>query len=312
MEHIDLLALADFNLVARHESLGAAARATGRPKATLSRKIAELEDSLSLRLFERGPRGLTLTQEGHALYARTGTLLAEIAESASAIASGSERPRGRLRITAPALFSQIAMGKLISTFARKYPEVRLEVTTEDRSVDMLAEGYDVAIRVNPDRDEDLIGRIFVRDRLVVVAAPGLHRPRKADRPVPAIVRQESEQRSGWALTTRAGQVRLPITPVAVLSSLFLIRDAVRLGMGAACLPLSMVSADLASGALSRWGDIEGTEVTLWALYPSRRHLSIRVSAFLDHLKEAFPSGTPEELAAYIRTSSPIAPMTPIA
>ncbi|WP_224019713.1 LysR family transcriptional regulator [Burkholderia vietnamiensis] len=88
---MDLLALADFNLVARHGSFGEAARAAGRPKATLSRRVSELENSLALRLFERGSRGVTLTQEGRALYERTGALLAELADSAAAIASCSAR-----------------------------------------------------------------------------------------------------------------------------------------------------------------------------------------------------------------------------
>ena len=163
---MDLLALADFNLVARHEGFGRAARAAGRPKATLSRRVSELEKSLDLRLFERGPRALKLTQEGRALYERTGALLAELDETAAAIASGGEKPRGRLRISAPLLFSQTAMGKLAAAFALKYPEVRLEVTAEDRKVDMIEEGYDLVIRVNPDPDESLVGRIFLRDRLV--------------------------------------------------------------------------------------------------------------------------------------------------
>src|SRR6185436_10779333 len=149
------------------------ARATGRPKATLSRRVSELESSLDLRLFERGARALKLTQEGRALYERTGMLLAELDETAAAIASGGDRPRGRLRISAPLLFSQTAMGKLAAIFALKYPEVRLEVTTEDRAVDMIEEGYDLVIRVNPDPDESLVGRIFLRDRLVVVASPDL-------------------------------------------------------------------------------------------------------------------------------------------
>ena len=79
----------------------------------------------------------------------------------------------------------------------------------------------------------------------------------------------------------------------------MVRDTVRLGVGAACLPLSLVSHDIAAGRLVRWGDVAAPEITLWALYPSRRLLSARVSAFLDHLKQAFPLGTPEELAAYI-------------
>src|SRR3569623_1722943 len=98
VEQMDLLALADFNLVAHHGGFGRAARATGRPKATLSRRVAELESSLDLRLFERGARTLKLTEEGRALFERTGSLLAEIDETAVAIASGGNKPRGRLRI----------------------------------------------------------------------------------------------------------------------------------------------------------------------------------------------------------------------
>lgn len=299
MERIDLLALADFNLVARHGSFGEAARAGDRPKATLSRRIGELEDSLGLRLFERGPRGLKLTQEGRALFERTGALLAELTESAAAVRSGSEQPRGLLRISAPALFSQIAMGKLVATFALKYPEVRLEVTTEDRPVDMIEEGYDLVIRVNPDRDENLVGRVFLRDRLVVVAAPELPRPADDTSSVPAVVRGAQDGNTAWDVAGPHGRSRITIAPVARLSSLVMVRDTVLLGVGAACLPLSLVSRDIASGRLVRWGDIDGRDIELWALYPSRRLLSARVSAFLEHIKRAFPGGAPEELAAFI-------------
>src|SRR5690606_22447017 len=100
VEHMDLLALADFNLVARHGGFGRAARAAARPKATLSRRVADLEASLGVRLFERGSHTLKLTQEGRALFERTEALLTEIGEAAAAIASGAEQPRGRLRISA--------------------------------------------------------------------------------------------------------------------------------------------------------------------------------------------------------------------
>ena len=173
---MDLLALADFNLVARHGGFGRAARETGRPKATLSRHVAELEASLELRLFERGARSLKLTEEGRALFERTALLLTELDETATAIASGGHAARGRLRISAPLLFSQTAMGRLAAGFALRYPQVRLEVTAEDRAVDMIEEAYDLVIRVNPEPDATLIGRIFLRDRLVVVASPALPRP----------------------------------------------------------------------------------------------------------------------------------------
>ncbi|MET3336171.1 MULTISPECIES: LysR family transcriptional regulator [Bradyrhizobium] len=295
---MDLLALADFNLVARHGGFGRAARAAGRPKATLSRRVSELEGSLGLRLFERGSRTLKLTEEGRALYERTGTLLAELDETAAAIASGGAKPRGSLRISAPLLFSQTAMGKLAAAFALKYPEVRLEVTTEDRAVDMIEEGYDLVIRVNPDPDETLVGRILMRDRLVVVASPDLSRPAH-DLAVPTVVRGASDLTSAWEVKSSIGNSRISTDPVLRLSSIVMVRDAVRAGVGAARLPVSLVSHDLAAGKLVHWGDVDGPEIVLWALYPSRRLLSARVSAFLDFLKEAFPSGTPGELAAFI-------------
>lgn len=296
---MDLLALTDFNLVARHGGFGRAARASGRPKATLSRRVAELEASLGLRLFERGARTLKLTQEGRALYERTSALLTEVEATAAEIASGGARPRGRLRISAPMLFSQIAMGKLAAGFALAYPEVRLEVTTEDRPVDMVEEGVDLVIRVNPDPDESLVGRIIVRDRLVVVASPGLARP-SGDAPVPAVVRGAADRTAAWTLRTQDGPARLTIDPVLALSSLVMVRDAVRAGVGAGRLPISLVSHDLADGLLTHWGDVDGPEIAIWALYPSRRLLSARVSAFLDYLKVAFPQGTADELAAYIK------------
>ncbi|KQV50102.1 LysR family transcriptional regulator [Massilia sp. Root335] len=291
---MDLLALADFNLVARHGGFGRAARATGRPKATLSRRVAELEAGLGLRLLERGARVLKLTEEGRALYERTGALLTEIDETAAALASGGARPRGRLRVSAPLLFAQTAMGKLAAGFALRYPEVRLEVTTEDRPVDMVEEGYDLVIRVNPDPDENLVGRIFLRDRLAVVASPALVRAAGAAA-VPAVVRTTSVQ-AAWRVME---QPEIAIDPVLRLSSLVMVRDAVRAGVGAGCLPVSLVSRDLAAGTLVSWGDVAGPEIALWALYPSRRLLSARVSAFLDYLKAAFPKGTPDELAAYL-------------
>ncbi|MGO4728305.1 MULTISPECIES: LysR family transcriptional regulator [unclassified Inquilinus] len=294
---MDLLALADFNLVARHRGFGRAARAAGRPKATLSRRVAELEAALGLRLFERGSRALKLTEEGRALFVRAGPLLTELEETAAAIASGGERPRGRLRISAPLLFSQTAMGKIAAGFALTYPEVRLEVSTEDRAVDLIEEGFDLVIRVNPDPDDSLVGRAFLHDRLVVVASPGLDRP-AGDLAAPAVVRSAAD-RVAWTVKTPAGRAMIAIEPVLALSSLIMVRDAVRAGVGAGRLPVSLVSHDLADGSLVHWGDVEGPDIALWALYPSRRLLSARVSAFLDYLKQAFPMGTPDELAAYI-------------
>lgn len=297
---MDLLALSDFTLVARHGGFGRAARESGRPKATLSRRVADLESGLGLRLFERGARALTLTEEGRALFERTAALLTELGEATGAIASGAATPRGRLRVSAPLLFSQAAMGTLAARFALQHPQVRLEVTSEDRPVDMVEEGYDLVIRVNPDPDETLAGRIFLRDRLVVVAAPGVDKPARGT-PVPVVVRERGsrDQPVAWEMTCRGRTRELLVEPVLQLSSLFMIRDAVRAGIGAARLPASLVHRDVAAGRLVQWGEVRGPEIALWALYPTRRLLSARVSAFLEFLQQAFPQGTPEELAEYV-------------
>jgi DNA-binding transcriptional LysR family regulator len=203
-----------------------------------------------------------------------------------------------LRISSPLLFSQTAMGKLAAGFALKFPEVRLEVTTEDRSVDMIEEAYDLVIRVNPQPDESLVGRVFLRDRLVVVASPDLARPADGT-PVPAVVRGPIGQDDAWNVTTPTGKSRIAVNQVLSLSSLVMVRDAVRMGVGAGRLPVSLVGHDLAAGTMVHWGDVEGPEIAIWTLYPTRRLLSARVSAFLDYLREAFPKGTPDELAAYV-------------
>lgn len=180
----------------------------------------------------------------------------------------------------------------------KYPEVRLKVTTEDRSVDMVEEGYDLVIRVNPDPDENLIGRIFLRDRLVVVASPNLIRP-DDNVPIPAVTRIAGDRVATWNIKTSTGKSSIKIDAILGLSSMIMIRDAVRTGVGIGRLPISLVSQDLTAGTLMHWGDVDGPEIALWALYPSRRLLSARVSAFLEYLKEYFPKGTPDELAAFL-------------
>lgn len=290
---MDLLALADFTLVARHGGFGAASRPAHRPKATLSRRVGELGAALDLRLFERGRRDLKLTEEGRALFEGASVLLTELDETAATIALGGGQVRGRLRISAPLVFSQTAMGKLAAEFARCHPAARLEVTADDHLVDMIEEGYDLAIRVNPAPDATLVGRPFLHDRLVAVASPNL--PPRSTVALPAIVRGADAARS-WALAD--GQA-IAIEPMLRLSSLMTTRDAVHAGAGAACLPLSLVLHDLTTGRLERLGNVAGSEIALWALYPSRRLLNARVSAFLDLLRHSFSQAAPEELAAYL-------------
>ncbi len=287
---MDLSALADFNLVATHGGFGRAARASGRAKATLSRRVSELEASLGARLIERGERSLRLTEAGALLHARTGPLLREIAEAGAVVGGGLDRPRGRLRVSAPLLLSDTQLGHVAADFARAYPEVELEICAEDRFVDPIEEGFDVIIRVNPKPDERLVGRCVLRDELWLVAPPDLPRPDTSAEsdvtPVPAAVRWTPRPEEAWQV--HDGRTRRAFAPVPVLrlSSLPTLRDAVVAGAGAALLPRSLVGGDVAAGRLACWGWLEGPPTELWALHTSRRLVSPKVTAFVAHLATA--------------------------
>ena len=294
---MDLVALADFNLVARHGGFGRAARATGRPKTSLSRRVAALEAELGLRLFERGAREPKLTQEGRLLHERTAALLGEIDEVAATLSSGAQSPRGLLRVSAPVLFGQVAMGRLATAFLHRHPEMRIEAKADDRLVDPVDEGYDLVIRVNPAPDATLVGRRFFRDKLVVVASPKVARA-SPGHPARAVTLMAAAP-TVWRVMADGGERLIEYHPVLSLSSWHMVLDAIYAGAGAAVLPLSLVSADVEAGKLSHWGDVVGGQVELWALYPSRRLLSSRVSAFMDFLISAYANDDGLSLAPAI-------------
>ena len=288
---MDLLALADFNLVAAHGGFGKASRVSGRPKTTLSRRVMALEEALGVRLLDRGSRALKLTTEGMSLFARTDGLLREIDEAGAVVAGGRDHARGPLRVSAPVLLAHVALGRIAASFARAHPEVQLEITAEDRAVDPVEEGYDVVIRVNPVPDERLVGRCFLHDALVVVAPAAAIRPSPAaggePTPVPAVALGTAARDRLW-LVSHGGRVeRLRPEPVLRLSSLLMVRDAVLAGAGAGLLPRFIVASDIEAGRLSVWGAVE-ERTAVWALHPSRRLVTGKVTAFLRCLVDAFP------------------------
>lgn len=283
---MDLNALTDFTLVAGHGGLGKASRASGRSKATLSRRIAELEERLGVRLIERSARGLKLTEAGQQLMSRTEGPMQEVTEAMTAVRDGLSTPRGRLRIAAPVLFSQLSMGRIGAEFCARYPEVTMEVVAEDRAVDLVEEQYDVAIRINPSLDSNLVGRCFAKDRLVVVAAPCVPVPGPGDvRPVPAIV-YSSFQPTQWSLDD--GRLVLAPEPKLRFSSFLMIRDAAVAGAGVALIPQSIAWDQLTRGELVQWGVVTSVDVGLWVLHTSRRLPAPKVRAFVEFICERYP------------------------
>ncbi|GBQ26976.1 transcriptional regulator [Gluconacetobacter sacchari DSM 12717] len=290
---MNLEALSDFNLVAAHGGFGRASRVTGRPKATLSRRIAELEQSLGVRLIERGSRSLRLTDEGRALHERTEGLLSEIAEAGEAVILGASTPRGRLRVSAPVVFAHVALPRIAACFAVAFPEVQLEIVAEDRMVDPVEDGYDLVIRIDPSPDEKLVGRRFLTDERWVVAPTDMKRPIPttdgAACPVRAVLLSAAPSTAVWRMRSgTASESVLAPKLVMRLSSLLMVRDAVLAGAGAALLPKLLVADDVEAGRLACWGTHAGPSVEIWALQSSRRLVGAKVRAFLDMVEKTFP------------------------
>ena len=290
---MDLQALSDFDLVAANGGFGRAARVSGRSKATLSRRVAELEEGLGVRLIERGSQSLRLTEEGRALHERTHGLLSEIAEAGEAVVLGASTPKGRLRVSAPVVFAHVALPRIGARFALAYPEIQLEIVAEDRKVDPVEDGYDLIIRIDPSPDERLVGRRFLNDERLIVAPPDMPRPVPSkdgkEAAVRAVLLSATPPGSLWRLESETEpDIVLRPEPVLRLSSLLMVRDAVLVGAGAALLPKLLVADDIEAGRLAYWGTLTGPPVEIWALQSSRRLVGAKVRAFLEVVGKAFP------------------------
>lgn len=294
---MDLQALTDFALVATHGGFGRASRISGRSKATLSRRVSELEQNLGVRLIERGSQSLRLTDEGRALHERTHGPLSEIAEAEEAVTLGASTPRGRLRVSAPLVLAHVALGRVSARFALAYPDVQLEVVAEDRKVDPVEDGFDLVIRVDPSRDERLVGRRILDDQRLLVTHPDVVMPllsaNNEETPsVKAVLTSRTPPDLVWQFHTSTGDERhIKPEPVLRLSSLMMVRDAVLAGAGAALLPKLLVEEDITRGRLAHWGTDTHPPVEIWALRNSRRLVGAKVRAFLDVIEQAFPGRT---------------------
>lgn len=299
---MNLEALKDFNAVATHGGFGRASRVSGIPKATLSRRIRDLEESLGVRLLERGARSLTLTEEGTSLHIRTKGLLAELVETEQQLVAGAHRLRGRLRISAPVLLSHTRLGRIAAEFSRTYPEVQVEIVAEDRLVDPVEDGYDLIVRINPRPDSMLVGRCFLRDTFlaVVPAAWSVETDLSSltAAAFPAATLLWAPDRDEWRVLPPAGpDVVLRPRVTLRLSSLLMVRDAVMAGTHAAILPKSIIADELEAGRIKSLGTPADRDAELWMLHSSRRLVSPKVTAFMQLLDAAFAEGGSPRLAS---------------
>lgn len=295
---------------------GAAAR-LGLSKSAVSKQIARLESHLGAQLLHRTTRRLSATEVGAALYERCARIAEEV-EAAEEIASRLHAvPRGQLRVNAPVTFGHQHLGPCLADFLGRHPEVRLELTLNDRIIDLVEEGFDLAIRISSLTDSSLIARRLAPARRVLCAAPA-YLQRRGVPMVPAdlsahaclIYTLEATPRE-WRFRHSSGgpteTVRID-GPLQANNGEVLLAAAIS-GLGIAMTPSFIAGPDIAAGRLVRLlPDYDDQFGGVYAVYPPARHLSPKVRAFVDFLAERFGPEPPWEVACAAQAVAPPNPL----
>ncbi|HIC7643908.1 TPA: LysR family transcriptional regulator [Serratia liquefaciens] len=287
---MNMNALQDFISVITHGSFSAASRATMTPKASISRRIRQLEDELQTRLFERTNTGFTLTAEGTLLFERIKPLVNELNDIKTDMMEQTGSPSGKLRISVPPVIAFDTLGKLAARYRELYPLVELELIADSRLVDPIREGFDAVIRVNPMADEEMIGIKIFKETLIFVASPQYREQLASGDPLTELpfISIGTHWKPNQISTVLDGEPRhFNVNTELYISSPFITRSTLISGVGSALLPEALVADDVKAGRLLHLGVSEQPELILWCLYPSRRYVTGRLRAFIDLLKETF-------------------------
>jgi DNA-binding transcriptional LysR family regulator len=275
---------------------GSFARAAGRlglSTSACSRLVADLEARLDARLLNRTTRSLSLTEPGRALLERARQLLADFAEAEALAQAGRVRARGTLRVSAPVIFGVRHLAPLIAPFQKRHPEVRLDLALADRKVDLVEEGFDLAVRIGSVDSPALIARPLGLTTILACAAPAYLKRRGVPRTPADLARHDCliythlPVRGEWRFTAPDGRALRARVQGAVESnhSDLLVAAAVQ-GLGICCEPDFAVGPDLEAGRLVRvLADHAPPSAPIHAVYASRRQLSAKVRAYVDFLAE---------------------------
>lgn len=290
----DLARIRAFVQVFEAGGFSAAAREYGRSKALLSKYVTDLEDYLGVRLMNRTTRKLSLTEAGEAYYREVVELLQQLDELDATIADQTAEPRGLLRISAPRNFGETTLAPAIYAFLNAYPKVSLDLRLEDRYVDLVDEGLDLALRISTLADSSLIARKIADMHVVAGGAPalieqhGLPAHPDALRHLPCIIDVNLQGQSNWRFTEGGKTISVPVSGRVRVNSPLAARQAGAMGLGFVVLPSYLAEPLVASGELVPiLQEFMPTGQTLQAVYPHRRHLAGKVRALIDHLVEWF-------------------------
>lgn len=293
----DLNDLFYFSVVVEKNGFAAAGRALDIPKSRLSRRIAQLEERLGVRLLQRSTRRFAVTDAGQRFYRHCQAVIAEAQAAEEAVAELTAEPRGLVRVSCPVSITQNVMAQILPGFLEKYPHVKILMLSTNRRIDLINEGVDVALRVRVklDTDVDLVVRTFGISHSLLVASPAYldkhGRPQQPDdlAKLSTISIAEKEWQS-WELTGPEGRTfRFEQQPRLMCGDFPLTVAAAVQGLGVALLPESVCREAIAKGELEvllpQWSPPQGI---VHCVFPSRRGLLPAVRVLIDWLAEKLP------------------------
>lgn len=294
----DLNDLYFFAAVVEHGGFSSAGRALGIPKSRLSKRIAQLEERLGVRLLQRTTRRFVVTEVGERFYGHCRAVLEEARAAQDAVDELRSEPRGVVRVSCPVSLVQSVVGRILPNFLDQNPKMQVRLQATDRRVDVIGEGFDVAIRVRSklDTDATLVVRTFGQSRVLPVASPDLlkrhGRPKiPADLAgMPALTMNEHEGAQSWELLDAQGErVVVDIQPRLICGDFAALLECAKRGIGVTLLPEFVCGPAVSRGELEvvlpEWSVPQGT---MHFVYPSRRGLLPGVRAFVDFMAEQLP------------------------
>lgn len=288
------LEMQTFNAVVDAGSFVKAADAMGLSKAAVSRYVVDMETRLGVRLLHRTTRRLSLTDEGQMFYARSKELLDELDEAEAEVTSRSEAATGLLRINAPFTFGILHLAPLWGAFKAQNPKVTLDITLADRLVDLVEEGYDVAIRIATLESSTLVSKRLASTRMVLCASPTYlaqhgtpqHPSDLAHHAVISYVYWSTKDE--WRFTGTEGLVSVKTRPIMNTNSGDTCRAAALAHQGIVLQPSFLVGRDVAEGTLVElMPAYQSLEMGIYAVYPTRKHVSAKVRALIEFLQAHF-------------------------
>lgn len=263
--------------------------------SVVSKRISRLEDALNVQLLYRTTRRLNLTEAGSALFeqAKRAKTMLDIAQSN--VTSYSNEIKGKLKITAPVVSARLVVSAAIAEFCKEYPEIEIELSVSNRSVDLIAEGFDLAIRTANMADSSLVARRLIDSQWIVCATPkylqghdAIVIPKDLEKHHCLVYKYEGSGPDVWSFSTAGKEANVHVNGRFQTNNLDSLRQAALSDFGIAYLPRALVHEELVNGKLINLLEHHVSKhLGVYAVYPRSKQPDIKLKCFIEHIKAAF-------------------------